>query len=320
MNLQGLRTNLAFLFDPQQEIGLSMYFILEDANGHDVKQADIAAEVRDTLKEQFLRYIRAKFLNNEELYFANISDADTRANAAYFFDLDDKPADLEVMKDLLEDENAEFFNFGADEFDSISGFVFLLGNENNKLALYKKQYPINLLKRGAILRLFPVNTRLEELKQDILAISDKIDFIQIDDDLVIINVRTLERFFGFEDLIKSQAQITLGVIDNSGFLADVEPLQELAQALPSARKLMRVRADSPVLQLPFERVRDFIKYHPQLKKRIRFNAEETQIALDTKVSKQLFLKLLDDDYLKSELTQFNYDSEIKNRLSDEEAG
>lgn len=320
MNLPDLRTNLAFLFDPQMEIGLSMYFILEDATGLRVRQADIAGEVRNTLKEQFLRYIREKFLNNDELNFGNISNADSRGNSAYFFDLDDKPGDLRVMKDLLEDEDAEFFNFGTDEFDSISGFVFLLGNENDKIALYKKHYPINLLKRGAILRLFPVNTRLEELKHDLLAISDKIDFVQINDDLFIIEVKTLERFFGFEDIIRAQAQITLGAIADSGFLADVEPLQELVQALPSARKLMRLRADSPVLQLPFERVRDFIKQHPQLKGRIRFNEEETRITLDTNVSKQLFLKLLDDDYLKSELTQFHYDSEVKNRLSDEEAG
>ncbi len=319
MNLQELRTDLAFLFDPEQEIGLSMYFILEGENGAEVKQADITAEVRTTLRDQFINYIRTTFHDNDELHFTDISSADTRRNAAYFFDLDEKPDGLQVLQDLLEDENADFFDFNNDEFDNISGFVFLLGNENNKLALYKKQYPINLLKRGAILRLFPAGTRLDELKQDVLAISNKVDFVQVDDGLIIMNVQTLERFFGFEDVIKSQAQISLGVIDDAGFLADIESLQELATSLPSARKLMRVKADSPVLQLPFEHVRDFIKQHPKLKKRIRFNADETQIALDTKVSKQLFLKLLDDDYLKSELTQFNYDSEIKSRLSEEEA-
>src|SRR6266404_1783296 len=293
MNLQELRTDLAFLFDPEQEIGLSMYFILEGENGAEVKQADITAEVRTTLRDQFINYIRTTFHDNDELHFTDISSADTRRNAAYFFDLDEKPDGLQVLQDLLEDENADFFDFNNDEFDNISGFVFLLGNENNKLALYKKQYPINLLKRGAILRLFPAGTRLDELKQDVLAISNKVDFVQVDDGLIIMNVQTLERFFGFEDVIKSQAQISLGVIDDAGFLADIESLQELATSLPSARKLMRVKADSPVLQLPFEHVRDFIKQHPKLKKRIRFNADETQIALDTKVSKQLFLKLLD---------------------------
>jgi len=319
MNIQELRTQLAFLFDPQQEIGLSMYFILAAVDGPVVKQADITAEVRIALRDQFVNHIRTTFQDNDELHFTNISSADPRRNAAHFFDLDEKPEGLQIMGDLLGDENADFFDFNSDEFDDIFGFVFLMGNENNKLALYKKHYPINLLKRGTILRLFPVGTRLDELKQDILAISHQVDFVQINDDLVIINVQTLERFFGFEDVIKSKAQISLSVIEQSGFLADIEPLQELATALPSARKLMRVKADSPVLQLPFERLRDFIKQHPQLKRRIRFNAPETQIALDTKVSKQLFLKLLDDDYLKSELTQFNYDSELKSRLTDEEA-
>src|SRR6202040_3935557 len=277
-----------------------------------IKKADIAADVRTTLRDRFLNYLRVTFLVNQDLYFANITVADNRKNAAYYFDIDQLPDDLGVMKDLIDDEDADLFDFNTDVYESITGFVFLLGNETEKIALYKKQYPINLLKRGSILRVYKVGTRLEEVTEDIISLNEKVDFMQLGDDVVIINVNTLEKFFGFEDVIKGQAQLSLGVIETAGFVLDVASLQEMISELSFARKLMRVRADSPVLQLPFGRVRDFIKQHPQLRRTMRFNADETRISLDTKTSKQLFLKLLDDDFLKSDLTQFLYETDIKN--------
>ena len=319
MNLQELRQSLGFLFNPEDEIGLSMYFILDMEGALSIKKADITAEVRTTLRDQFLNYIRVTFLVNQDLYFANITLADSRKNAAYYFDIDQLPDGLSVMKDLIDDEDADLFDFNTDPYESITGFVFLLGNETEKIALYKKQYPINLLKRGSILRVYKVGTRLDEVTEDIISLNEKVDFMQLGDDVVIINVNTLEKFFGFEDVIKGQAQLSLGVIETAQFVLDITSLQEMVSELSFARKLMRVRADSPVLQLPFDRVRDFIKQHPQLKRRMRFNADETRISLDTKTSKQLFLKLLDDDFLKSDLTQFLYETDIKNRLTEEEA-
>ncbi|WP_420868523.1 Kiwa anti-phage protein KwaB-like domain-containing protein [Alkalimarinus coralli] len=55
----------------------------------------------------------------------------------------------------------------------------------------------------------------------------------------------------------------------------------------------------------------FCKTFPKLANRIRLNEDETKIGLDTKVSKDLFIKLLMDDYLTSELTHFHYESVSK---------
>ncbi|MCY3628153.1 MAG: DUF4868 domain-containing protein [Gammaproteobacteria bacterium] len=45
--------------------------------------------------------------------------------------------------------------------------------------------------------------------------------------------------------------------------------------------------------------------------RIRFNDREDKIVLDTKKSKDLFIKLLMDDFLTSELTSYHYESVVK---------
>ncbi|HGW1475718.1 TPA: Kiwa anti-phage protein KwaB-like domain-containing protein, partial [Escherichia coli] len=51
-----------------------------------------------------------------------------------------------------------------------------------------------------------------------------------------------------------------------------------------------------------------------LKGKIRFTEDGTQILLDTKVSKDLFIKLLMDDFLISELTESYYNSIAKDTV------
>jgi hypothetical protein len=48
----------------------------------------------------------------------------------------------------------------------------------------------------------------------------------------------------------------------------------------------------------------------------RFNQAEDKIILDSKVSKDLFIKLLMDNFLTSDLTKFHYESVAKDSLEE----
>ena len=60
---------------------------------------------------------------------------------------------------------------------------------------------------------------------------------------------------------------------------------------------------------------EFIKKHPVTKSKLKLNGDD-KLILDTKISVEIFLKLLDDDYLQSELTKLLYDSRSKDGLND----
>jgi hypothetical protein len=75
--------------------------------------------------------------------------------------------------------------------------------------------------------------------------------MQIGDDVIVINMDTLEKCFGFEDVIRASAESNLQNIEKANFVVDVEPLREMITDLRFAKKLMRVRADPAVLGLPF---------------------------------------------------------------------
>lgn len=312
MNREQLLERLNYFLDPQNGIGAALYFVLNQDEETIIRFADIENEAKQELKERFLEYIAVKFINNEELHYQNISDADDRKNVIYRYDIEEKPESLNILDDILLNEEQPHFQFNQDSFANLQGYLITIGNEGNKMALYKKHHPVNLLKRDRFL-LIPSNQRLVKLQDDAIAIDRSFDFMLLDDNLIVLKLNILERFFGFEDVIRNQAQNTIGLIEANELLEDIEQINEIAQSMTTARKLMKIR-NSPVLNVPVNNVVNFIRNHPELTGKINFNEDGTKINLDTAVSKRLFLKLLNDDYLFSQLTELQYDSHAKDKL------
>ena len=79
---------------------------------------------------------------------------------------------------------------------------------------------------------------------------------------------------------------------------------------------VKIHKASPVLRLaiPNSDIINFCQNYPKIKGRIKTNANGDKILLDTNVSKELFVKILMDDYLTSQLTKLHYDTLAKNEF------
>ena len=317
MNKEELTSYLSNLVKVDAVIGLNMYMIISSDNGIGIKKADIDQDIIQELKDKFREKIKSKFIEDTDYDFVDITNANNKRNAIYNYNIPKKPSGLEVLGEIIGNETQELFNFKKDKFSDITGLVFLLGDVENKMAIYKKMYPIRLMKRYSTLMIFKSNNRIAKVDEDILKINADFDFIQINNDLIVTNTNTLEKYFGFENIIRGHAAVNIGLIKNSGLLEDIDQIIDMAKDLKFARKIMRLRPDSPVLKLAFDKIKYFIENHPKLCNKLKFNLANTKISLQTKVSKELFLKLLDDDFLKSELTELLYESEIKDSITTE---
>lgn len=314
MNKEDFIEKLNFLNNSEEAIGLVLYFLIKSENELKVLQADIDREtVEPKLKKQFLEYLNNELISNDELNFVDLSKADSRKDTVYFYDYDEAPDGFDSIKSVLNKEDFPSFNFKTDKPKDIFGFIVILGNESKKVCLFKKHHQVNLIARGSLF-IFKDSTRLVNLDDEIIRINDTFDFLFVGDDCLILNLNILEKFFGFHKVIKNRAIGNIEFIKNSKLLEDVKLLEELSDNLSFAKKLLRVKTNSPVFELHPTKIRAFIRQHPKLKKRIKFNFNGSKIDLDTKISAELFLKLLDDDYLKSELTEFLYETDTKNLL------
>lgn len=316
MNEEDFRKKMEFLFEPNNNVGLMVNFVLQKKGKFEIKPADLEAPTLSELLKKMIEQIRIQWVENSEFSLLRISKYDKRRDALYYYDIKDFPLNLSFFYTHDSQEEKKCFNFSKDSLDDLYGFIYVIGTADKKISFFRKFYPINLMKRDRILMIYKVRERFVEVKEDIIKIETKFDFIKIDNDIFIANVNTLERFFEFEDIIRNQADLKMALIEQLGYLEDIKPLQELIKELKYAKKVMKVDSDSPVLKLKFADIHHFINHHPILKKQFQFNSSNKRIILETKKSKENFIKLLNDDYLKSELTKLYYESDSKNTVDE----
>jgi hypothetical protein len=124
-------------------------------------------------------------------------------------------------------------------------------------------------------------------------------------------------------VIKREAALGIDAIVSAKLLTNPDVLRELVDDVKYARRFTKVAKASPVLKagVSGESIVQFCKTFPNLVGRIKFNEENNKVILDTKASIDLFIKVLMDDFLTSELTKFHYASVAKDAVepSGEEA-
>jgi hypothetical protein len=293
------------------------YFLLRGKEGSILKFVDINEEDQESLSNMFIDSIKDKILKNDDLALIEISNADDRTNAIYRYDLDEVPLELLCLNDILSNDDFERFDFGKDELGKVVGILILVGNQNEQLVLYKYQYPVMLIKqdRGFSLIKSRDANRFEKISEDILKINSNFDFLHIKSEYYVLNLYPLERFSGFQHAIKNDAEKSIEIIDKVDIVEDISVLSDRLDDMSFARKLVRSTKKSPVLGVvPNNIIVSFSNSHPALRGKFKYNIDRTKINLATKKSQNLFLKILNDDYLQSELTKLFYDSSAKDSV------
>lgn len=316
MSLDALRTRISDVIS-DEACSAEFYFLLDNHGEISIKRADIAQDAADELTKNFIDTISSTILLNDELSLLDISGADDRANAIYRYDLPEVPAQIQHLATVLQRDDFEVFNFEADDLAHLGGILVILGHGQQQLALYKHQYPVQLLKRDSAFGLIRIRNqnRLVKLEDDVLRINSKFEFLRIGDEYFIVDIKTLERFFGFHDAVRNIAIQGIANIDRAELVIDTVALTTRLDDISFSRKLVRAAKASPVLGvIPNAQVIAFVETHPALRGKFRLSDDGAKLKLDTKVSQDLFLKLLNDDFLQSELTKRYYASLAKDTL------
>lgn len=307
---------LAFINNPQGELQIIIYANVEDED--EPKKLDIKADDLPEIKQIFIDGINNFIIAKNDYTILQLSAADERGKCFYQYDLE-IPKELELLESVIGNDNLQTFNFQVSQLSSIKSLVILLADDNNELTLYKKLSPVEVIGRGG--HIFKKsNQRLEKFEDQLLRITAKFQVMRIAGEIIIIDLASIERSFGFHDVITREALLSIEAINDMQIVANIDSLNELVNNVSFARKLTKVAKFSPVIKLniPVADIINFAKNHPLTKKKMRYNLEGTQFNLDTRVSKDLLIKILNDDLLTSELTKLYYDSLAKDGIEVEE--
>lgn len=299
-----------------------IYFVLRHENVFIVKLADIENEkTAPEIKKMFHDSLKEQIVSNEDICLRNLSSADETVNSIYKYDYDEYPEELGVFKDfnITDSVNYNKFNFEQDDLSKLYGYIIYLGSMEKGVTLFKKHYPISLIKRDAfLLGCVKSKERFERVDgNDIIRLNGIVQLIRIETTIYITDLKVLEKNFGFDKLIHKAADEAINQVQDIELLEDIEVLKDAAEDIGFARKLSKVKNSSPILNLniPVEEVVAFTKKTPVLADKFKYSTDGSKIRLDTKKSKEAFVKLLNDAFLHSELTKLYYDARAKDKLS-----
>ena len=159
------------------------------------------------------------------------------------------------------------------------------------------------------------------LPKDIVQIDSRADVIIFGSSIVTAKIDLMQRFFGFEQYIRAGAQKTIEIIGSMDIVTGLEKFIALENKsrLTNAKKLLKAK-NSPVLKMKKEILVDRLKSHSRYKTMFKF--EDDHIVIDSQKDAAAFIKMVNDDYVRSELTGQEYDSSAKSLLepSEESAG
>lgn len=316
MELEQLKAKLNTIVE-MEGVGLNVYFLLKMDDGSNVlRRANIIEEVKGDLITAYKSSLH-EIVDNEDLAFIKLSEADDRQNAIYEYDLEKEPSVFEYFNPIANSQNQEppnYFSFENDDLVNLEGYFVFMGDFENHLLLYRKQMPINLFKRGKIYLVRGHDTQFESIDKEFLRIDAKIDIFKIGESININNITILERHYEFKDIIENEANTSLTNISNLEILENIEVLQERVPDTTFARKLSKISSTSPVFTLPKEHIMHFVQNHNILGNEFRFNEDKSKIVLDTKKSQNFFIQLMNDNFLHSQLTNYDYLTPAKDRL------
>lgn len=292
------------------DIGISIYTLLKN---DEIRKLDVESKSLNELKKMFIDYINSEIISDQDKSVLKISSADERGNVIYEYDLD-LTEDFTCFSSL--DENVPLFNAKHDLVTDIDALIIEIGNNDKQILLYKNIAPISIIRRKEFILGIKSNERFERLNQELLKITPNFQFLKTKSNLYILELKALERLFGFQEVIKREAVLGFDRIKNYSVLENPEVLEELLEDISFARKLTKINKHSPIFRhnIPTSKIIDFCSNFPAVKGKIRFNANKDKILLDTNISKTLFIKILLDEYLTSELTDLHYSTLAKDEI------
>lgn len=319
MTIEEIKAKVNGIFS--ESYSTQVYLVLKIDDVFELRIADIEDATEPEIRTMFSDSVCSRISDNEDLSICNLSSADDRANALFAYDYAEYPDELAIFQSFdlqTAIDNVPKFDFNNDNISFLYGYIIYLGSMTDGLLLFKKHYPISLIKRECfLLGLKKSAKRFQKISgDDILRLNGDFQLIRIENDIYVADVKVLERNLGFNELIFREASTTIESINGLNLLEDIQVLKDSAEEVSFARKLSKVKKTSPIFanNIPKEIIVEFTKTNPGLKGAFKYSDDGLTIRLDTKKSKEAFIKLLNDSFLRSELTKEYYEARAKDNI------
>ena len=294
---------------------IELYFLVKSqSDSFSVEKSCIDTSALNKIRQAYLKKMEDIFAE-EDLSIMDLTTSDDRKNVIYKYDLDEP---LGIFSTILNSGQYTDESFSLKEISSLSGFVVKFKCDKEEISLFTKHYPTSFISSSRLF-FWEDELRLTCLNKSILEFTGKVDFININSDSwYIFKIDTLVNVFGFHEKIKNVALKRAEVIYRHGLVSSIDKLSSLIDTkFTIAKKVAKICENSKVFSLDKDKIMAYLDKSPVFKDKFKKDADG-KLIIDSERKIKLFLKLLNDDILKSELTELEYDVKAKDLvLSDD---
>ncbi|MDD3415672.1 MAG: DUF4868 domain-containing protein [Lachnospiraceae bacterium] len=309
MNKEQLTESISSILHTGKTHGLEVYTCISGNEGRKLKKFVITDQLKRVLMDSLDELIEKNFYSDEvELEdVANIAD-----NKKSLYNIQLTPEYNPFA--FLDDWKSVNEQYSEDDKNLLMGFFFKMNYNNKYIWAYQQVYPMSMVKKSKnVLAVIGKNNVYDVLQSDLVPIANRIDLMIIDGNVITSNIKLMQNKFKFEKFVRNEAKETIDYIIDMHLLSNTDKLVSYTtkDKLTNAKKLMKAKK-SPILKMDRSELLEGIKKHSRYSYMI--GIENGEIITNTEKEISSFIKLLNDDIVKSELSQIEYDSTSKKEL------
>jgi len=275
-----------------------------------LKQFDAKDTLRSKLDNKLVNgYLQSNYLDEDALVLESMENVNDELASLYYLH---QTEDYHPFDFLNSNVSEKFRN---SDIKQLTGFAFKIRVNDRFIWAYQHVYPVSIIYPDLAIKIMSIggNDAYDAVDSSyIVNIRDGVDVIVMDDTLYTSNIKLLESRFGFENFIRSKAEKTIDKIDSIRIVEDLSKLKEYeSKQISRSKKLMNVFS-SPVFEMDTDKLIEKLTTLPRYQSKVRI--ENGKIKLPTFKDVETFIKVLNDDFLVSELTEIEYESQNKSKL------
>ncbi len=285
--------------------GIEIYACLRNENGYHTKKIRATDKLLSSTKDKVARFINCTYLADDAEFDTSENIAD---NKKEFYEIS-LTENYRPFTFLDEAEKCTEFYSESDR-NKLSGFLFKINLNDQYFWIYQHIYSVSRIDRSKNIIAWLNGDTYDEIDSDIVQIDSRADVIILTSSIVTAKIELMQRFFGFEQYIRAGAQKTIEIIRNLDIVDSLEKFVALENKsqLTNAKKLLKAK-NSPVLQMKKNDLLENLKKHSRYK--TMFKYEDDHIVISSQKDAAAFIKMVNDDIVRSELTGQEYDSSSK---------
>ena len=302
---------LSFLNDESQKI-IVVYGIKED---YSIFKLNIQRDHLDVLLEMIIESVIEKMVTKNYL-IKSYRTADER-KAYYEYDFLEETEEIRLLRESPGNDEIPNFNFNDNSIADINSLIIVITNGDKTISLYKD---ISGVEKIYSQRSYIIKKSVEQFvreDEDMLRISSSFHMIRINGVTILTELDYLERRNGFKNIIINEAARDVQRICDKQIIDNFDVFKKVIESdMALSKKFIKALSESPVMNIENNKIIQFAKNHRRLNRNLDFSDDGSMIRLRDKNQVKWFLKLINDDFLLSQLSDKEYESGNKDIIKE----